>query len=236
MNRQYNLADRLKFLMKLRGFTISELAIDANISEDTIKAIRSGRTINPGINILTAIADVLQCTVDNLIDRTLNDDNEAELLRKWRSLDSHGRNMTMLLINNELSNQPAFSSSTRVIRCFVPGTYLGNGAHFDNDRIEYLTIPSNYMKNATIAIKVVSDSFIPSYFPDDVLAIEERSPQPEETAVYLKDNIIYIRKHVVINGKIRLLPPYAINNEVELKNINDYSCLGTIIGIIRHSV
>lgn len=236
MNNQYNLADRLKFLMKLKGFTIGELAAEANISEDTIKAIRSGRTLNPGINILTAIADVLECTIDNLIDRTQNDDSESELLRKWRSLDSHGRNLAMLLIDNELSNQPSFSSNARVIKCFVPSAYLGNGALFDSERIEYISLPAGYMKNANVAFKILSDSFVPSYFPNDMLAIEERSPQAEETAIYFKDNIVYIRKYMVINGKVRLVPPYAVNNEVELKNISDYSCLGTVIGVIRHSV
>lgn len=236
MNNQYNLAERLKFLMKLRGFTISELAYEANISEDTIKAIRSGRTINPGINILTAIADVLECTIDNLIDRTLKDDKEAELLRKWRSLDSHGRNLTMLLIDRELSNQPSLTSNTRVIKCLIPGAYIGNGALFDSDRVEYMSIPFGYMKKASLGLKVISDSYIPSYFPNDILAIEERSPQSEETAVYLKDNILYLRKYTIMNGKVRLLPLYAVNNEVELRNIADYSLLGTVIGVIRHSV
>lgn len=236
MNKQYNLAGRLKFLMKLKGYTIGTLAAEANISEDTIKAIRSERTLNPGINILTAIADVLECTVDNLIDRTPNDDSETELLRKWRSLDSHGRNLAMLLIDKELSNQPAFTSNTRVIKCYIPSAYIGNGALFDSDRVEYITIPANYMKNASLAIRLLSDICIPTYFPNDVLAIEERSPKPEETAIYYKDNVVYIRRHIVINGKARLVPPYAINNEVELKSINDYTCMGTVIGVIRHSV
>ncbi len=236
MNNQYNLAERLKFLMKLRAFTISELAADANISEDTIKAIRSGRTLNPGINILVSIADVLECTIDNLIDRTHSDDSETELLRKWRSLDSHGRNLAMLLIDNELSKQPAFTNSTRVIRCIVPSAYIGNGALYDSKRDEYISIPANYMKNASLAVKILGDSLIPSYFQDDILAIEERSPRPEETALYLKDNITYIRKYMVMNGRPRLIPPFAANNEVELKNISEYSCLGTIIGVIRHSV
>lgn len=236
MNKEYNLAERLKFLMKLKGFTIGELAAEANISEDTIKAIRSGRTLNPGINILTSIADVLECTIDNLIDRTPNDDSETELLRKWRSLDSHGRNLAMLLIDKELSNQPSFTSNTRVIKCIIPSMYIGNGSRFDDEHAEYISIPANYMKNASIAVKVISDSYIPTYFPNDILAIEERPPQSEETALYLKDNIVYVRKYTSINGNFRLIPPYAVNNEIELKKPNDYTCLGTIIGVLRRSV
>ena len=236
MSNENKLPERLKFLMKLKGFTISELAAEANISEDTVKAIRSGRIQNPGISILAAIADVLNCTVDNLIDRTPSDDSEAELLRKWRSLDSHGRNLAMLLIDKELSNQPSFTSSTRILKCYIPSIYLGNGARFDNDKVEYISVPANYIKNATVALRLISDSYIPTYFPGDIVAIEERLPQSEETALYQKDNIVYIRKYIVINGRVRLIPPYAVNNEVELKNISEYTCLGTIVGVIRHSV
>ncbi len=236
MEKEYNLANRLKFLMRLKEFTISQLAAEANISEDTLKSIRSGRIKNPGLNILTAIADVLECTLDNLIDRTRHDDGESELLRKWRSLDSHGRNLTMLLIDNELSKQPAFTSNTRLVKCYVPPAYLGNGALFDRDHVEYISIPANYMKNASCGLKVVSDSFIPLYFPGDILALEERPPQNEETAMYFKDKTMYIRKYVTINGRCRLIPPSHFNTEVELKNIDEYSCIGTIIGVFRHAV
>ncbi len=236
MENEYNLANRLKFLMRLKEMTISQLAAEANISEDTIKSIRSGRTLNPSLNVLTAIADVLNCTLDNLIDRTTNEDKEADLFRKWRSLDSHGRNLVMMLIDSELSNQPAFTSNTRLIKCHIPSAYLGNGALFDSERVEYISIPANYMKKATKGIKVISDAYIPLYFPGDILALEERLPSHEETAMYFKENIMYIRKHLIIQGKSRLVPPFAFNNEVELKNIEDYTCLGTIIGLFRHAV
>lgn len=236
MSTEYNIGKRLKFLMRLKELTISGLAAKANISEDTIKSIRSGRTLNPSLNILTAIADALDCTLDNLIDRVPIDDSETNLFRKWRSLDSHGRNLVMMLIDNELSNQPSFTSNTRLVKCYVPSAYIGNGALFDGERVEYISIPANYMKNATIGIKIISDTNIPLYFPGDILALEERLPQNEETAVYFKENIIYIRKHLILQGKSRLVPPVALNNEVELRNIDDYTCLGTIIGLFRHAV
>ena len=37
----------LRNMMKLRKLTISELADESNIQEDTIKSIRSGKTRNP---------------------------------------------------------------------------------------------------------------------------------------------------------------------------------------------
>ncbi len=236
MNTTEILAERLKFLMKVKGYTISDLAVKANISEDTIKSIRSCKTKNPGINIIAAISAALDCTIENLIGRTSGSDNEAELLRKWRSLDSHGRHNVMLVLDKELALQPAYTSNTRPLKCYTPSAYLGNGALFDENRYEYVSIPFDYMKNANFAVTVLSDSLFPMYFPGDMIAIEKRLPLPDEIAIYIKDNIIYYRKNMVMNGKSRLIPPYATNNEVELKNSDNYTCLGTVIGVIRQAI
>lgn len=227
------LADRLKFLMKIKGYTITDLAIKANVSEDTIKSIRSCKTKNPSIGVIAAISAALDCSIENLIGRTNSYDNEAELLRKWRSLDTHGRNSVMLVLDKELALQPSYTSNTRLLKCYTPSAYLGNGALYDENRFEYISIPFDYMKNANFAMTVLSDSLFPMYFPGDMIALEKRFPLPDEIALYIKDNIIYFRKHSVMNSKVRLIPPFATNNEVELKNIDSYTCLGTVIGVIR---
>lgn len=236
MSKTYEIDKRLKLLMKIQGITISELAAKADISEDTIKAIRSGKTKNPSLNVLTAIADVFSCTLDNLIGRIPDDLNEADLLRKWRSLDNHGRCNALLLINDELTNQPRLTGRTRQFMYYCATSYLGNGALFDQSRTEYIDIPADYMKEADFGFKVTSDSYIPFYFPNDIIALKKRPPKPSEIACYHKDNIIYIRKYAMINGTPRYIPINAINNELELKKISEYTCLGTIIGLVRQSI
>lgn len=236
MENKYEISKRLKMLMKLNGCTIGELAAKADISEDTIKSIRSGKTTNPGINVLSAIADAFSCTLDNLIGRVPQEADESNLLRKWRGLDSHGRNYVHMLIDTELSSQPAFSSKTRSLMYYSPFTYLGNGALIDLSRPEYINVPADYMKDADFAIKIISDSFVPTYFPNDIVALKKRPPIPGETAYYVKNSTAYIRKYTIINGVTRLIPLYATNNEVELKNIEEYTCIGTIIGIVRQPI
>ena len=142
MSESYSIDKRLKLLMKIQGITISELATKANISEDTIKSIRSGKTKNPSLYVLTAIADAFSCTLDNLVGRVPKELDEANLLRKWRSLDNHGRKSTMLLIDDELTKQPATTTRMRQFMYYYSTTYLGNGALFDMNRINYTDIPS----------------------------------------------------------------------------------------------
>ncbi len=236
MNDTYEIDKRLKLLMRIQGITISELAVKADISEDTIKAIRSGKTKNPSLYVLTAIADAFSCTLDNLVGRIPKEVDEANLLRKWRSLDNHGRQNTMLLIDEELSKQPQTTTRMRQFMYYIASSYLGNGALFDMTRTEYTDIPATYMKEADFGLKIISDSYIPMYFPEDIVAIKKRPPVPGEIACYWKDNVIYIRKYLLINGIPRYIPINAVNNEIELKKISDYTCLGTIIGIIRKAI
>ena len=236
MNDIYEIDKRLKLLMRIQGITISELAVKADISEDTIKAIRSGKTKNPSLYVLTAIADAFSCTLDNLVGRIPKEVDEANLLRKWRSLDNHGRQNAMLLIDEELSKQPQTTTRMRQVMYYIASSYLGNGALFDMTRTEYTDIPATYMKEADFGLKIISDSYMPMYFPEDIVAIKKRPPAPGEIACYWKDNIIYIRKYLLINGIPRYIPINAVNNEIELKKISDYTCLGTIIGIIRKAI
>ena len=236
MSETYAIDKRLKLLMKIEGITISELAAKADVSEDTIKAIRSGKTKNPSLHILTAIADAFSCTLDNLIGRIPKEVDEANLLRKWRSLDNHGRKSTMFLIEEELTKQPTTTTRMRQFMYYLASSYLGNGALFDMSRKEYIDIPVNYMSEADFGLKIISDSYIPVYFPGDIVAIKKREPVLGEVGCYWKDNIMYLRKYEIISGIPRYIPINGFNNEVELKRISEYNCIGTIIGIVRQAI
>lgn len=233
MAANYEIGKRLKLLMRLNSYTISQLSEISGVSEDTIKSIRSGKTTNPSINVLAALADAFSCTLDNLIGRFPKSLDESELLRKWRSLDNHGRSAVKLLIDSELTSLPAHSSKTRPLMFYSPNKYTGNGAMFDMSRPEYLDIPADYMKNADFGIKIVSDSYIPDYYPEDIVALVKRTALNGEIGFYSDGTTIYIRKCVYINGIKRLIPLYPAHNEIELKNTNDYTCIGTVIGVIR---
>lgn len=236
MSRTYDIGQRLKFLMKLNNCTIGELAAKANISEDTIKSIRSGKTKNPSLHVLTAIADAFPCTLDNLIGRFPKDIDEVDLIRKWRSLDTHGRSHTMYVIDNELHSQPVMQDKTREFKYYTATVYLGNGASFEKSHPEYIDIASDHMKDAAFGFKVTNDSLIPDYFPNDIIAIATRLPLPGEIALYEKDTVIYVRKNIIYNGVNRLIPLHATYNEVELKNTADYNCIGTVLGVIRQAI
>ena len=90
MQQQYDIGKRLREVMAERGVTISQLAELTDVSEDTIKAIRSGKTKSPGIQLMISIADALGCTMDGFLHRRSLTDEELYLLQKYRTLNIHG--------------------------------------------------------------------------------------------------------------------------------------------------
>ena len=101
MGDYYDIGYRLKDVMAEKGVTISQLADMTGISEDTIKAIRSGKTKSPGIQLMISIADALGCTMDGFLHRQSLTHEELYLLSKFRTLNIHGKNMVMLMADSE---------------------------------------------------------------------------------------------------------------------------------------
>lgn len=62
---------RLKQLRKARGITQLKLAIDLNMSQNTVSRYESGER-EPGISELLQIADYFRVSVDYLLERTEN--------------------------------------------------------------------------------------------------------------------------------------------------------------------
>jgi predicted transcriptional regulators len=91
MQQQYDIGKRLREVMAERGVTISQLAELTDVSEDTIKAIRSGKTKSPGIQLMISIADALGCTMDGFLHRRSLTDEELYLLQKYRTLNTRDR-------------------------------------------------------------------------------------------------------------------------------------------------
>ena len=58
------LADNVKTLMKEKIISVGEMCRKTGLSESTLQRIRNGSTLDPGINTLTPIANVLGVTVD----------------------------------------------------------------------------------------------------------------------------------------------------------------------------
>lgn len=70
-----SLGENLKTVREERGFTQEEIAKEVNINRVNLAYYENGTKI-PSVAVLTSIADVLNCSIDGLLDR--NNDNRKE--------------------------------------------------------------------------------------------------------------------------------------------------------------
>jgi len=69
------LGENLKTVREERGFTQEEVAREININRVNLAYYENGTKV-PSVAVLTSIADVLNCSIDGLLDR--NNDNRKE--------------------------------------------------------------------------------------------------------------------------------------------------------------
>ena len=237
MEDYYDIGYRLKDIMAEKGVTISQLADMTGISEDTIKAIRSGKTKSPGIQLIISIADALGCTMDGFLHRQSLTKEELYLLSKFRTLNIHGKNMVMLMADSEDHMQHRLTdrtsgAGTRKLPCITSTHTLSSNTDYSTHATEFIDIPSDYFSSADYCLRLTTNMLHPIYMKDDLLAVEKGFPRLGDIAVFLNnDGVEMIRKYTERDGS-----PYleAVSHcDRSLYLTGNIICLGTILGIIR---
>jgi len=233
MQQYYDISTRLREVMAERNITISQLADMTDISEDTIKAIRSGKTKSPGIQMMISIADALGCTMDGFLHRQSLSDDELYLLRKFRTLNIHGKHMVMLMADSEDHMQKRIlPGSTRKVPCISSTHTLSSNTDYATHATEFIDLPVDYFPSADYCLRLTTNMLHPIYIKDDIIAIEKNFPHFGDIAIFLnKDGIEMIRKYTEKDGTPYLEAISKCDRSIYLTN--DIICLGTVLGIIR---
>lgn len=70
-------SDKITELKKQKGLTNAKLAELSGVPLGTISKIASGQTKDPQIGALVAIANALECSIEDLVDETSSDNKET---------------------------------------------------------------------------------------------------------------------------------------------------------------
>ena len=70
-------SDKITELKKKKGFTNVKLSELSGVPLGTVSKIVSGQTKDPQIGALVAIANALDCSIEDLVDETPTDNNET---------------------------------------------------------------------------------------------------------------------------------------------------------------
>ena len=226
------LGQRLTLFRREAGLTLDELADRSGVPKSTISKIISGETKSPSLDAIRALARAL--------GRSLNDFDadaapfltarELALLRQFRALDDHGKQLVELLLRAEYRRitEAAGPAPVRSLRRYLTPVSAGTGAVLleDSHAEEVRCAENAYTKKAHYIVGVKGDSMEPAYSDGDLLLIRRDSVGFGQVGIFFMDGMGYLKQR----GRDELIslnpayPPIPMDESIV--------CEGRVIGIL----
>lgn len=244
------LYDRLKEARKNANMTQKQVAEIVGIATTTYSGYERGAS-DPDVNTLGKIMSAIHTDANflyqdyreksnpirydstkMLLDEVISR-HESGLIKKYRALDVHGKELVNMIINKEMERVKATvqkGASVQVVPFRISeqpaaagtGTYLGPDA-FRTVHVKHDALP----KGSSFGVPVSGNSMEPKYHNGDILIVSEQHPEVGEIGVFILDGAGYVK----IRGETELL---SINKDYAPIPMNDSirSC-GKVVGVIR---
>lgn len=225
---------RLRDKRKELGITQPQLAEILGVSQSAIGSWETD-TNSPRATLLYDLFDILHCDANYLFQdetRELYKDKATpeefeNIIKKYRNLDAHGRELVDLVLDKEHERYIAsISEKPAALRMY---TYMqkiaaaGNGFYFDDIPTE--TIEAPYMEGADFIIGVSGDSMEPTYSDGDLVYVEKRQIlNAGEIGIFMINNECFI-KEVAGDGLRSHNPKYKT-----IPGSDSIQCIGKVLG------
>lgn len=225
----------LREMLRERKLTLNSLAVQADLSEDTLRSIIYGKSQDIKLSNIIKIANVLNCSLDNLAGRTFYSLKEENIINRLSRLPERTFNVIEFLLQlEEHSTYKKSTSGKDIIQVLLPTGNMKDGMLYDCTLFEKLDI-SNYpaaIKNHTdLGVKIVSRNYEPVYFPNDILLLShKRLPEYNDIVLYVdNDGRIYIRKYT----ENYLMPINGFGKKISIKERKHYKALGVVMKVVK---
>lgn len=234
MNLQY-FKVTLRKKLRERKLTLNALSIQADLSEDTLRSIIYGKSQDIKLSTLIKIADVFECSIDDLIGRPVYSKEEEFVISKFRRLSERSKRSVQFVLDFEEKTTLLRSTKGRhVIKVYLPTGNMRDGMIYDSSTSEELDIteyPNILKENADFAVKVLSSNLEPIYYPNDIILFSRhRPPEFGDIILYVDDSQkVYIRKYMK-NG---LEPINDFGETIPLHKYNKLRTMGVVLRVVK---
>ncbi|MBR1599012.1 MAG: helix-turn-helix domain-containing protein [Lachnospiraceae bacterium] len=227
----------LRAKLKEQKLSLSTLASLSDLSEDTLRSIIYGKSQDIKLSTLIKIADVLNCSIDELVNRSTYSHDEQILFNKIHNLPQCSRKSIQIVATLEEKCLLEKSRNGKdLIPLFIPKGNMKDGVYYDGSiygKIDITKYPLTIKKECSFGIKVVTENYEPIYHINDILLISAKShPRQSDIVLYIDNNgKLYLRKYTQLGLEplgpfLELIPMRELSNftplGVVLKTINEF--------------
>ncbi len=225
------LSDRLKEVMNDLGWTKEQLADKSGLPLETIRNIYYGKTADPKISTVMAIAEATGHSINCLMGKCPHTVAEKTILRHYRSCGNHGKSLIELVAKYEAGSVKYEREAVErhLIPCFLPHGDIHKGIVYET--CETVEIETSHPE-AFIAIQMTTNALAPKFCKNDIILIENRFPNNGEYAVFFRDGRAYIRKYIEEEKQYRLKCLHQMDVDIVLKRMDEVQYIGTCCGVL----
>ena len=226
------LCERLRQLTNEKGWSLQQLAEISDLPLETVRNIYYGKTPDPKISTVMKLAKSFNLTVNCLMGQCSHTPQERAILINYRNCGKHGKSIIELIAKYEASamKKEREKDGRHMIPCIVPEGTVSHGIIYD--MCETVEIETD-VKEAYIAIRMVSNDLAPTYCKGDILLFENRFPKHGEKAAFYKGDRIYIRRYLEEENQYCLKCLHNCDVDIILKRMDEVDYIGTCVDVVR---
>lgn len=226
------ISKRLQEILIELGWTKETLADKSGLPLETIRNIYYGKTPDPKVSTVLAIAEATGHSMNCLMGKCPHTPVEKAILRNYRSCGPHGKAIIELIAKYEAgsvkSEREAFDK--HMIPCLLPHGDIHKGIIYDT--CETVEIETS-TPEAYIAIQMTSNDLAPKFCKGDVILLENRFPANGEYSAFFRGDRVYIRKFIEEDGHYRLKCLHNHDTDIILRRMDEVQYVGTCCGVVR---
>jgi repressor LexA len=194
--------DKLK---KSKGLTNEELAKLSGVPKATIDKITAGATKDPKLETVKAIAKALGCTINDFIDdKEIVGDHfslpEKNLIKKYRGLDGHGKEMVDIVLDKEAERVKSETTAeqekptTKIIPLYLSPAAAGYTSPILGEDYEDYEVSA--ISEADYAVRIDGDSMEP-YIKDKSVVLVKKTVDLKagDVGIFSVDNDMYCKQY-----------------------------------------
>lgn len=226
------LSDRMKEIMNDLGMTKEQLAEKSGLPLETIRNIYYGKTADPKISTVMAIADATGHSINCLMGKCPHTVEEKVILKNYRTCGKHGKSLIELVAKYEAGavKSEREAVNKHMIPCLLPHGDIHKGIVYDT--CETVEIETVY-DEAYISIQMTSNALAPKYCKGDIILIENRFPHNGEYAAFFRGDRVFIRKFIEEEKQYRLKCLHRMDDDIIVKRMDEVHYIGTICEVVR---